>query len=249
MRTDILDIIAKSPQQGTDEWLTFRKGLFTGSVVGKLMKIKKDGKPSAEVETYIQDVVEQRTENRTAVVGDYDRYKYINEIYSKAVNWGHEQEDEAVYLYQKLIGNKVTRCGSILHPTLACFADSPDGLLLDVDGCIEVKCPMRKTHLNYILNISNQDDLLKIEPEYYWQTMSHMSCTGASFCDWMSYYPFSTLPLWVVRIERDTTAINNLTSKIAEAEIIVNNRLVEFNAKKQAMREIIKAKGIADNVS
>ena len=245
MRNDILKIIAESAPQGRDEWKAFRQGKFTGSQVGRLMKSGrgKDEVFGKDALSYIKDVASLRTENRLAVVGDYEQYCYINDAHGRNIDWGHEQEDNAIAQYKFFTGRNVTQCGSILHQEIDCFADSPDGLVLDLNGCIEIKCSMRLTHEEYINDVDNQDDLLKFKPEYYWQCMSHMAVTGAAWCDFLSYYPFDSLPLWIVTVERDEDAIANLLERIKLADALAEERVNEKKRKKIALQkklEIIK---------
>ena len=148
--------------------------------------------------------------------------------------WGNDQEMNARTLYAKTHNRKVTSCGAV--ELSKWFASSPDGLVMDENGCVEIKCPQPKTHTEYLINVHNAEELKKIKPEYYWQCVAHMAVTGAEWCDWMSYCPFSQKPLHIVRINRDEEAESELHERVDAAEVLA-----------QAM--IDKAKGIADNVS
>jgi hypothetical protein len=66
--------------------------------------------------------------------------------------------------------------------------------------------------------IGDADDLKAVKPEYYWQVMAEMDCTGASACDFTSYNPFMGSPLHIVTIERDNEAIKQIHDRIEEAE-------------------------------
>ena len=224
MRTNIQAIIDAQPRQNTNEWYKVRLGHFTGSQVGRLMKKGrgKDAEWSADAITYIKEVVAERLINPTILAIDelFEQYLDITVTSSKVLNWGHDNEHKAIGAYTSITHNKVTSCGSLPHEYADYFWDSPDGVLLDADGVIEVKCPLPKTHALYLMNARTPDELLALKPEYYWQCISHMAVTGASFCDWMSYCPFSQKPLHIIRIERDEETIAKLTQRIEQADIM-----------------------------
>lgn len=238
MRTDLNDIIAAQPTQHSLDWYRVRLGKFTGSQVGRLMKSGrgKDEYFGKDAVSYITEVVAERMLNPIVVMMDelFEEYLMQTTASSKTLAWGNDQEMNAKDLYAKLRKVKITSCGAVeLSPW---FASSPDGLVLESNGCVEVKCPTHKVHVEYMVNVHNAEDLKKVRPEYYWQVVAHMAVTGAEWCDWMSYCPFSSKPLHVVRIMRDQEAESQLHERVDAAEMM-------------AQEMIAKAKGIADNVS
>jgi len=138
----------------------------------------------------------------------YDKYLALVSVTSKAMAWGTDKEPEARALYEELTGNKVTTTGALWLPELKGFADSPDGLVLDKDGCVEFKCCMPETYTQYKYFIHSADDL---------KVMSHMLVTGAAWCDWVAYMPFDSKPLHIVHIERDEKALAQLVERIGLA--------------------------------
>ena len=222
MKTQINDIIAASPRQHSEEWYKARLGNFTGSQVGRLMKRGrgKDAEWSADAITYIKEIVGERLINEVVLgVSDiFNQFLDFTVQSSKMMAWGSDHEMDALKAYHKITGNKVTHCGSLPLGEVACFWDSPDGVLLDADGTVEVKCPTLKTHAEYLVSVGNAADLLAIKPEYYWQCMSHMAVTGAAFCDWMSYCPFLAPSLHVVRIGRDEDALAQMLDRVTKAD-------------------------------
>ena len=224
MRNNIIEIIDAQPRQHSDDWYRARLGHFTGSQVGRLMKKGrgKDAEWSADALTYIKEVVAERLLNPVVIeIQDYfQQYLELVNVSSKMIIWGLDNEDYALGAYTSITKQKVTHCGSLPHEGLKCFWDSPDGILLDSNGVVEVKCPAPKTHADYLINVKAPEDLLTVKPEYYWQAISHMAVTGAEFCDWMSYCKFSVIPLHIVRFKRDEEVIAQLLERIAKADIM-----------------------------
>ena len=233
MRSDLNDIIAKQPTQHSLDWFRVRLGKFTGSQIGRLMKSGrgKDEYFGKDAIAYINEVMAERLLNRSVVEIDELFEEYLMQVTptSKAMAWGTDQEMNARSLYSKVNKVKVTSCGAVAYN--AYFASSPDGLVMDGNGCIEIKCPMPKTHTEYLVSVHNADELKTVKPEYYWQCMAHMACTGAEWCDWMSYCPFSKRPLHVVRVERNEDAIAEMLERVeyAAQRISVKMNEILFN--------------------
>lgn len=220
MRNDLNDIIAEQPTQHSLDWFRARLGKFTGSEVGRLMKSGKgkDEQFGKDALSYINEVVAERLLNPSVVMLDELFEEYLMQVTasSKALAWGNDQEMNARTLYGKATGRKVTSCGAIQFCDF--FADSPDGLVLDENGTIEIKCPMPTTHTTYLAQVHDAESLKALKPEYYWQCMAHMAVASAEWCDWMSYCPFSKKPLHIVTIEHDGDAIGQMLTKVAMAE-------------------------------
>lgn len=222
MRTDIQQLIEQQPNQHSVEWHKNRLGHFTGSQVGRLMKRGrgKDAEWSADALTYIKEVVAERLINPVVLdIPDlFDQWLDFTVASSKMMAWGNDNEQNAIGAYASITGNKVIHCGSLPHETCGTFWDSPDGVLVDADGVIEVKCPAPKAFAEYLINVRDAEGLLEVNSVYYWQVMAHMAVTGAQFCDWMAYCPFMKPSLHVVHIERDEEAIGQMLERIAKAE-------------------------------
>ena len=208
MRNDLNDILASQPTQHSLDWFRARLGKFTGSQVGRLMKSGrgKDEYFGKDAISYITEVVAERMLNPSVVMMDelFEEYLMQTTASSKTLAWGNDQEMNAKALYAKLRKVKITSCGAV--ELSKWFASSPDGLVLESNGVVEVKCPTPKVHVEYMVNVHTAEDLKKVRPEYYWQCVAHMAVTGAEWCDWMSYCPFNKRPLHVVRINRDQEA-------------------------------------------
>lgn len=132
---------------------------------------------------------------------------YVNEIYkSRAMLDGIEREALARLEYKLKTGNEVLECGFFAHNEIMAGA-SPDGLV-NHDGLIEVKSPTESTHLKTL-------HTGKIPNQYYWQMMGQMWMTDRLWCDYVSFHPkFGEASLYIKRVERDESAIEELKSAV-----------------------------------
>lgn len=122
----------------------------------------------------------------------------IEETYSNAImERGIEMEPEARREYESIYETTVTECGFITPDEDNEFYEwigiSPDGLT--EDGMTEFKCPIRKTHLNYIIKGT-------LPSEYRHQVQGQLFVTGLPYCDFMSYYP--KMKPFIIRVYPDT---------------------------------------------
>lgn len=234
MRPDIQQAMKLAAPQHSNDWFRQRLGCFTGSQIGRIMHSGrgKDDIFSADAKKYMIKILSERDINAMTLCVDeeFDKYLDLTSVSSKAMAWGNDHEHEARELYEEITGNKVTLCGALKLDGVPHFADSPDGIVLDKDGCIEIKCCMPDTYTNYKYFIHNADDLKTINDIYYWQCMSHMLATGASWCDWMAYMPFDKKPLHIVRLNRDESVMLTLIERIGLANEYITN--IQKTAKK-----------------
>ena len=108
----------------------------------------------------------------------------MEETYTNAImEKGLENEPYARAEYESIFDTTIEQCGFITpdednkyHNWIGC---SPDGLTED-DGLIEIKCPLMKTHLNYI-------SAGVFPSEYLYQVQGQLFVTGLKYCDFMSY--------------------------------------------------------------
>jgi len=112
--------------QGSDEWLTARRGKITGSRFKDARDKLKGGQPSKACLGYAMDVARER-------IGGIAPSKFQN----AAMRTGTEQEPFARAMYEARTGHMVDEAGFYLSDD-AVFGLSPDGLVND-DGVIEIK--------------------------------------------------------------------------------------------------------------
>lgn len=197
-------------QQGTDAWHELRRGKVTASRVADILAKTKTG-PSASRQNYLIELALQRTT------------KTIEPSYTNAaMEWGTATEPQARVAYEVATHNFVDQVAFIDHPTIEGFGCSPDGIV--GDGLIEIKCPNSATHWEYFK--------AKEPPKkYFIQMQAQMACTGAKWCDFVSFDP--RMPersqLLVVNVPRDAEFILYMEAEIKQflSEVDVEVKLME----------------------
>lgn len=217
-------------EQRSLDWFRARLGNITGSRCGDLMKTgrKKDETFGDVAKTYMLQLAAERSMNPEVVNDDeiFSQYVEITSATSKAMRFGTEQEDNAKQLFEKLAGVRVEEVSSCRHDTLPHFAASPDGLIysdLRPIACVEVKCPKQETFMKYATEIHDAASLKTVKPEYYWQTMAEMECTGTSLCYFVAYSPWERSPLHVAEIRKQDDDVALLLERVALANDYIQN--------------------------
>jgi putative phage-type endonuclease len=184
--------------QRSDEWFQARLGKVTASRISDVIAKTKTGVSTSRYNYLIQLVSERLTGKK----GD-------NVFINKAMEDGIEREEVARTLYTLKHGD-VDEVGFIDHPTIAMSGASPDGALHNVNGGIEIKCPIETTHTNTLMT---QSIPTKYLPQMFWQ----MACAGYDFVDFISYNPNfpDHLQLFVKRLDRDNDYIRQLESEVS----------------------------------
>ncbi len=161
--------------QGSPEWKAARVGRVTASCLKKVMDFTKTGKEGATRRSY-----------RSQIVAEILTGQPQDDIYiTRAMQWGTDTEPLARVAYEMATGNAVDQVGMILHPTIERAAASPDGIIPGIAspaGLVEIKCPTTATHIETLLTHEIPDD-------YKLQMGWQMACTGAVWCDFVSYDP------------------------------------------------------------
>jgi len=198
-------------EQHSPEWFAARLGKVTGSRVADLMAKTKSGYSTSRA-NYMAELICERL---TGQQGE----RFAN----AAMAWGTETEPQARAAYEFLTDRAVTETGFVLHPTLADFGASPDGLVGE-DGLLEIKCPNTATHIETLLNEA-------VPGKYITQMQAQMACTGRAWCDFVSFDPRlpGDLQLWVKRVDRDAAFITEMESETRAF-------LTELDAKVEALR-------------
>ena len=184
-------------EQRTEEWFAARLGKVTASRVADVLAKIKSGE-SASRKNYKMELVVQRLTNK---VGE----SFTN----AAMEWGTEQEPFARMAYEAHTGTFVKEEGFVDHPTIEGFGCSPDGIV--GEGLIEIKCPNTSTHIETVLEN-------KAPSKYIPQMQCQMACTGAKWCDFVSFDPRvpEDLQLLIVRVERDQEYIDAMEVEVKQ---------------------------------
>lgn len=198
-------------QQGSDEWLRSRVGRVTASRVADVMARTKSGYGASRA-SYMAELVAERLTGEPA-----------SRFTNAAMEWGTTQEPFARAAYAFAHDADVRETGLVMHPRIADFGASPDGLV-GADGLVEIKAPNTATHIDTLLGGCIPD-------KYRWQMLAQMTCTGRAWCDFVSFDPRmpAEMQMFVARLERDDKAI-------AEMELEVEAFLAELADKITALR-------------
>ena len=183
--------------QRTDAWMQQRCGKVTASRVADVLAKIKSGE-SASRKNYKMELVVQRLTGKP-------QESFTN----AAMEWGTEQEPFARMAYEAHTSTFVKEEGFVDHPTIEGFGCSPDGIV--GDGLIEIKCPNTANHIETVLEN-------KAPSKYIPQMQCQMACTGAKWCDFVSFDPRvpEDLQLFVVRVERDQEYIDSMEVEVKQ---------------------------------
>ncbi|MGR3991622.1 lambda exonuclease family protein [Pseudomonas sp. 1121_17] len=186
-------------EQRSAEWFAARLGCVTASRVKDVMASGRGGAPSATRKNYMMELLCERL---TGQSGGADLSR------NTAVQRGVELEPFACMAYEADKGLIVAETGLVMHPAIPGFGASPDGLVGD-DGVLEIKCPNTATHIATMQSERH-------DPQYEWQMLAQMACTGRAWADFVSYDDRLPEPLQYVchRFERDFKRIREMESEI-----------------------------------
>lgn len=176
------------------EWKQMRAGKVTASRVADVIAKTKSGY-SASRANYMTELV-------------IERFGVISEGFTNAaMQWGTENEPLARIEYENRNLVSVEQVDFVDNPLIAMSGASPDGIV--GNGLLEIKCPNSTTHFEYLLANAVPE---KYKPQMAWQ----MACTGAEWCDFVSYDPRvpEGLQYFQVRYNRDDAYIAMLEDEV-----------------------------------
>ena len=195
--------------QGTPEWFAQRLGHVTASRMSDVLAKGKSGEAVTR-QKYRMQIIAERI---TGLVAE--------SFTSAAMEWGTEQEKFARIRYEADTGYFVDEAEFYTHPTIKWLGASPDGLLNDTGGLLEIKAPNTQTHLGYLLD-------KKAPAAYINQMQTQMWVTGRAWCDFVSFDPRvpEHLQIFIVRLDRDDALIDKMEEEVhkflGEVEVSIN---------------------------
>ena len=154
-------------EQGSQEWFSARLGKVTASRVADIMAKTKSGYSTSRKNLLMELLCQRLTGRREE--------GYTN----AAMQRGTDLEPIARGRYEIENDVLVMETGLVDHPTIDCFAASPDGLVND-DGLLEIKCTNTAQHVEFLRTG-------KIDGGYQTQMLAQMLCTGRKWCDFVSF--------------------------------------------------------------
>jgi predicted phage-related endonuclease len=173
-------------EQRSEAWYSARAGVLGASSAADMLARVKTGEAAARRDLRARLVVEKLTGQPVE-----DTYKNAD------MQRGIDLEPLARTAYEALTGELVDQVGFVKHDTLP-IGCSPDGVIGDFEGGIEIKAPRLATHLAYWRGG-------KVPAEYLPQLTHTLFVTGADWWDFVSYAPQFPEPLrlFVVRLTRE----------------------------------------------
>jgi predicted phage-related endonuclease len=171
-------------EQNTDEWFDIRRPLVTSS---ELNNVLMDESKAGYKNYHAQKVLEISTGTTP------ERFKG-----NKYTDWGHDTEDLAATMYALETGNDIRTCGIFVHKWLK-LGDSPDRIVTNQPGCVEIKA---KKSANHLIMLKTH----KLPNEYKAQVQNHTQMTNSEWCDFVSFDPDFPLnaQLVIIRVYRDS---------------------------------------------
>jgi len=175
-------MIIHNIEQRSEAWYSIKCGLVTSTRFKSLVA-------KATTDTYKDLVTNLACEIITGK---------MEEGYSNAMmEYGIETEPLARAEYEWITDTPVKPVGFITpdedHKFHSWIGDSPDGLLPE-DGTLEIKCPLARTHFNYM-------EAGKLPSEYRYQVQGHLFVTELKYCDFVSYFP--KMKIFIIRVYPD----------------------------------------------
>jgi hypothetical protein len=213
--------LAEATAQGSEMWVSERKGLFTASENYRLMtdpKVKSEPFSDGAFTYIAEKVAEEITGEEKFTPDTWDmkwgkeqepiaRQKFIKSLDAKGI---FATIDEPGFFPYEMNGEKVAGA-------------SPDGRVFieeqpEPTYGVEIKCPSNPAnHIEYCL-ISSGDYMKKYFKNHYWQIQTGMLATGLSKWFFVSFQPkVKGFELFSIIIDRNDEDIAELEKRIWNA--------------------------------
>ena len=190
-------------EQRSDIWYQAILGNPGASSIDKIITTK--GEPSKSRTDYMMTLAAERITGKGEVG-----------FVTQAMLNGIEREAEARLLFEMAHDIEIQQVGLVYKDERKLFHVSPDGLIGDKSG-FEVKNPMSKTHVKYLLDG-------KLPTEYFCQVEFSLYVTERESWWFMSHYP-GLKPLmlevfrdekWIEKCEKELTQFNEELLEMVE---------------------------------
>lgn len=208
----VVEVEQKSP-----EWFAARCGKVTGSQAGDMLSKVKTGEAAARRDLRTKLALERLT-------GVPQEDGYVNADMKR----GAELEDAALAAYEAATGVLVERVGFVQHVSLAA-GHSPDGILDDFDGLLELKAPRSATHLRYLRGKT-------MPAEHIAQVTHGLFVTGAQYCDFASFDPRFPEPLRLFKVRVLRSDVD-----LAAYELVLRVFLTEVEREVEEVSALVSA--------
>jgi hypothetical protein len=177
-------------EQRTPQWFAARAGLLTSTGAAAMLSGPKKGGGDTVGKAELR--LRLALESMRGVPLDEDGFE------SAYMRRGKAREPDGIGAYEAMTGEIVQAVGFLRHDTLP-IGCSPDGIVGDFEGGLELKCPKFTTHYEYLQKGG-------VPHEYVPQMMHALLVTGLPWWDFCSYCPEFDGParLFVVRLWRNS---------------------------------------------
>ena len=191
-------------KQRSDKWHSLRLGKITSSDATQL---RVNGKG-------LDTLTDQKVSE--LILNGSDQEQFVSE----AMQNGIDLEKEALDRYKQRTCTQVQEVGFVEKDNFN--GSSPDGLVND-NGLVEIKCPLAKTAINYILK--------EIPTKYIDQMQHQMWICNRAWCDFVVYCPSIQHKngLFIKRIHRDEGIIEKFESHSIKAKDQIMKKLRSFS--------------------
>lgn len=164
-------------QRNNEIWMLERRKRLTASNFGRIVKLL------------------DKT-NRANVVKDLLYSTFKGNIYTE---YGQQNEHIAIRCFEQITGKKVEKSGLVVHKSYPYLAASPDGIIVQENAIIEVKCPYKARESSVeeacqrkeITFATFEEGQLKLKKEdkFYYQVQGQLHVTGAICCYFVVWTP------------------------------------------------------------
>ncbi len=205
--------------QRNEDWFKQRIGHLTASMAGNVIRYQK-GEIVAQTPAKVDGLTMRILSEQLTGLQTEDHFTADAR---RRMEWGTEQEENALSAYELATGHTVLLSGFVKHESIQYLGASPDGLVSS-DGLIEIKCPDTTTHLSRILADEVPEE---IKP----QMLMQLIVTGRKWCDFVDYDPRcpQNLQLFIKRFEPTeeelTTALHYFKIFLQEIEQVKTDLL------------------------
>lgn len=198
---DAFDLaLAEASEQGSQMWVDIRAGRFTASEMYRLIKSGTRDMTPAELKARPKTGVGSKaTKIEDPRFLNVDTKSYIYEkvaetltgiakqkVFSYATQHGEEMEPIAADAFAEKMGGLEYEILSFVP-----FGDhaggSPDRKIKGKNEIIEIKCPYNSVNQVSYLMLTDQWDLKRDFPEFYWQCQSNLLFTKADLCHFVTF--------------------------------------------------------------
>lgn len=166
--------ISIEAESGSANWYAARRGMLTASKMNDAMAFKQKGGPAQVRIDYMMDLVAERM---TGIATTH--------FVTEAMQWGTDQEANAIAAFEDLSGILVHRGGLVLHPKIEFFGATPDGFITSPEmplAIVEVKCPTTSTFVEWRL-------AGEIPEKHRRQMLAQMACCRTQDGIFIAYDP------------------------------------------------------------